>query len=166
MKKLLFFMLFLAAGTATVYPQGDLRLGINVGLPVGDADDFTSFQLGADFSYLFNVAEGFDVGPMIGYSHFFGEEVDLGGGMGSMDFDDIQFLPIAASGRFNLAETFFLGADLGYAVGINDGNDGGFYYRPKVGFDLVGVGLIASYSGVSVDGGSFSSINLGIEFGL
>lgn len=156
-------MAFLIAGM-TSYAQGNLRLGINVGLPVGDVDELYSFDLGADLSYMFGTESGFSVGPMVGYSHFFGKTMDTG--FGEVDLDDVSFLPIAASGRIGLSESFFLGADIGYALGITEDVDGGFYYRPKLGFDLFGLGLIASYSGVSMDGGSFSSVNLGVEFGL
>jgi len=72
---------------------------------------------------------------------------------------------VAASARLGIA-LVFVGADLGYALGINDGNDGDFYYRPKVGINLVGLSLIASYSGISVSGGTLSSVNLGTEFGF
>ena len=155
MKKLLLFMAVALWGINPSFSQSDLTLGVNVGIPTGDVSDFTDFHLGADLSYLMGPTDGFQIGPMVGYSRFFVEEVD-----------DIQFLPIAASGRILLSEAFFLGADLGYALGVSDGNDGGFYYRPKLGFSLFGLGLIASYSGISMDGGSFSSINLGMEFRL
>lgn len=92
---------------------------------------------------------------MVGYNHFFGED----------DFDDIQFLPVAATARLGLA-VLELGLDLGYAIGLSDGNDGGFYYRPKVGFSFFGIGLIGSYTGISVDGGTYSSVNIGAEFRL
>ena len=103
------------------------------------------------------------VGPMVGYSHFFGDS----GNDGPIEWevDDAQFVPVAASGRFNLL-SLALGLDLGYAIGLNDGNDGGFYYRPQVGFSLGRLGLIASYQGISMDGGNISSVNLGLEFGL
>lgn len=164
MKKFLCTIIFLAAGFTSSYAQGDIRLGIHAGLPVGDAADISSFGLGADVAYLVGLGDTFQVGPMVGYNHFFGEEVDLGG-MGSFEMDDIQFLPLAATARFGLAG-LELGADLGYAIGLNDGNDGGFYYKPKVGFSLFGLGLIASYTGISVEGGTFSSVNIGAEFRL
>ncbi len=139
------------------YGQG-FKAGLNVGIPTGDVSDSYNLQVGADVAYMFEVADRLNVGPMLGYMNFFPEDSDI--------MDNGQFLPIAASGRFGLTEAFFLGADLGYGVGITDGLDGGFYYRPQVGYDFGLVGLIASYSGVIVDGGSWSSVNLGVEFGL
>lgn len=82
---------------------------------------------------------------------------------------EVQFLPIAASGRFNASEDFSIGADLGYALGINEGNDGGFYYRPIVGYNLSEKAqLNLSYTGVSIKDADFtwSTINLGVLFSL
>ncbi|AVR46726.1 hypothetical protein C7S20_16445 [Christiangramia fulva] len=157
MKKFIVLVALILCATTSGFSQG-FKAGLNLGIPVGDASDFSNLQFGADVAYLFAVADSFSVGPMLGYSNFFPEDSD--------NFDNIQFLPIAASGRLGVGDAFFLGADLGYAVGIDDGNDGGFYYRPQVGYDFGLIGLIASYSGVSRNGGSISSVNLGIEFGL
>lgn len=159
MKKALFLMMFLFGGML-VHAQGDLRIGVNAGIPVGDADEISGFNLGADAAYLFQVSEGFSVGPMLGFSHYFGKEI------GGFEIDDISFLPIAAAGRLGLGDSFYLGADLGYALALKDGVDGGFYYRPKVGYNLGAMALNLSYAGISVDGGSWATLNVGIEFGL
>lgn len=157
MKKTILLLALACMGFGSAYCQG-LKLGVNAGIPVGDISDFSSFQVGADIAYMIGVAEVASVGPMVGYSHFFiDSEFDA--------VEDAMFLPIAASGRFNLL-SLALGLDLGYALGLNDGNDGGFYYRPQVGFSLGRLGLIASYQGISMDGGSVASVNLGLEFGL
>lgn len=159
MKKILFFISFLLMGFVG-QAQGDLRLGINAGLPVGDADSFTSFNLGADVSYLFGVGDSFSAGPMVGVSHFFGKEEN------GFEVDDITFLPIAATGRIGFNGGFFLGADLGYALGINEGNDGGFYYKPKIGYSFGMMNVNLAYSGISSDGFTTSAITAGVEFDL
>lgn len=156
-KTRLFFVVMLMAMTS-VFAQSDWRLGVNAGIPVGEVDDFSNFQFGADVTYLYDVANILGLGAMVGYSKFFDDN--------DQDLGDAQFLPIAASGRIGFLRGFYLGADLGYAIGLSDGNDGGVYYRPKVGFNLFGLGLIASYSGVNSDGVSYNSINLGLEIGF
>ncbi len=163
MKKIILSIALVLITATSAFSQGNFKVGVNAGLPVGDLEEFTTFHLGADLAYMFGVAETIQLGPMVGYSHFFGDSGEEG--PLSWEVEDIQFVPVALSGRVNLT-SFFLGADLGYALGINDGNDGGFYYRPQVGFNLGKLGLVASYSGVSLDGGSANSVNLGIEFGL
>lgn len=164
MKKI--FLLFLMAlmGFTSAYSQGHFKVGANAGIPVGDASDVANFQLGADIGYMFDAIPLLEVGGMLGYSHFFNDqEVEFG----ELNFqgNDVQFLPVALSARAKLP-TFFVGLDLGYAFGLNDGNDGGFYYRPHVGYDFLMLGLILSYQGISVDGTNIASVNIGAEFSL
>ena len=154
MKKILVLFAFLITCSISSFAQENFKLGGNLGIPVGDADVY-DINYGADLAYLFNVSENFEAGPMLGYTGY------------SVDGESVSFLPIAASGRYIFpASNFFLGADLGYAVGLEDGLDGGFFYRPKLGYNFGLLGVIASYSGISVDGGTFSSVNLGVEFSL
>ena len=161
MKKLVLCIALAIFGFANVNAQG-FKLGANVGIPVGDASDVSSFTIGVDVNYLWEASEAFDAGIAVGFTNNFlkSEWDDYG-------FSDVQFLPIAAAGRFSVSEGFKIGADLGYAIGIDDGNDGGFYYRPMAGFDVSeNIEINLSYSGVSVDGGTWSVISLGIMFGL
>ena len=155
MKKSLFFLFMMLFAVTSAFSQSNFKIGINAGIPVGDVEDLSTFQLGADVAYLYPVSELFSVGGLLGYSYFIGDEVD-----------DFSFLPIAASARFGFENSLFVGADLGYAIGIDDDYDGGFYYRPKVGYSFGSVALIASFAGIAGDGGDVSSVNLGVEFGF
>ncbi len=162
MKKL--FLILMMGLTTSVFCQGNFRFGVNGGIPVGDVEDYSNFHLGADVSYMLNVADVFEVGPMVGYSLYFTED-DFDSSLIDIGSEDLQFLPIAASGRLDL-DRISLGADLGYAIGLNDGNDGGFYYRPLVGYNIGKLGIAVSYEGVSLDGDNINSVNLGFEFKL
>ncbi len=164
MKKLLLLTIFLIFGFTAVQSQSIWKIGINGGIPVGDIEDISNFQLGLDVAYLYPVSNLFSVGGLAGYSHYFVDDITTA--QGTISGDDLSFLPIAASARFGFENSLFVGADLGYAIGIDDGNDGGFYYRPKVGYSLGPLVIIASFSGISVDGGDASSVNLGVEFGF
>ncbi|QBA63659.1 outer membrane beta-barrel protein [Muriicola soli] len=164
MKKVLFTAFLFVAGLSLQAQEGP-SIGINAGIPTGDASDFSGFSLGIDFTYLWSVSDKFDAGAAVGFSNAFGKEIETG--LGSIEIDDIQFLPVAAAGRVHLTEDFSAGVDLGYAVGINDGNDGGFYYRPMVGYSLnEKLGLSLSYTGISLDGGDWNTINLGLMMAL
>ncbi len=165
MKKV-FIMAIAALGfTFGAQAQEGLSAGINLGLPVGDAGDVSGFNVGADFSYLSEISDDFLAGGTIGYSHFFGKKITEGSI--EIEFDDIMFLPIAASGKYMVSEDFSIGADLGYALGLKDGVDGGFYYRPRVAHKIADtIELNLSYSGISVDNGTWSTLNLGVMFQL
>ncbi|MEZ4802751.1 MAG: hypothetical protein R2797_08245 [Gelidibacter sp.] len=157
MKKLMLIAAFAVFGLSNVNAQ-DFRVGANVGLPMGDIKDYSSVNIAVDVSYLWNVSEEFDAGLTAGYSTYLGKD----------GADALGFLPIAAAGRFNVSEDFTIGADLGYAIGINpSGLDSGFYYAPKVQYGVSeSVDLVLAYKGISVNGVSISSLNLGVEFKL
>jgi opacity protein-like surface antigen len=161
MKKLLLSAVIAVFAIANVNAQ-DFNLGVNLGLPLGDIKDAYTLNIGVEANYLWEVSEEFKLGVAAGYSHYLGDSV------GGFDVDDAGFLPIAAAGRLNLSEDFTLGVDLGYAIGISpSGNDGGFYYAPKVQYGVSeSLDIVLAYKGTSVDGGTFSSINLGVEFAL
>jgi hypothetical protein len=164
MKKAILLLGFFVFGVQSSFSQGDFVLGVNVGLPTGDVKDYSNFDVGADVAYLFGLAEIVKVGPTAGYMHFFsedGEDDDL-----SFEESDFQFIPVGAAGRVDL---IFLvaGLDLGYAIGVNDGNDGGFFYRPKIGFSLAMLNIVASYTNISIeDNFNVSTFNIGLEFEL
>ena len=134
----------------------DFRAGISAGLPVGDASNFTSVALSGDLAYLIPVSEVVSIGPSIGYSAYLKE---------NSNGNSISFLPIAAAGRFNVSDRFTVGADLGYGVGLNEGNDGGFYYAPKLQYGVIEpMDIVLAYRGVANDGNNFSNVSIGVEF--
>jgi hypothetical protein len=167
MKKLLIvaFVTIMGVGAANAQ-EGILNGGLNVGVPTGDANDFYGLTLGAELNYMYPVADGFTLGPSIQYSHFFGKDVEVLGGS-SIEVSDASFLPISGAARFNVSDKFVVGANLGYAVGLSDGLDGGFYYRPLVGYKIGDTTqLNLSYSGITNDGVDVNNISLGVMFGI
>ena len=164
MKKLLFIALlvgFVNFGNA----QGVFKIGANVGLTAADASDISDVAIGADVYYYFaNPDAFFNIGATAGFRNFFGKEFESGGE--SYDVDDAQFLPIAAAGRFTILSTLYAGADVGYAIGISDFLDGGFYLRPVVGIDIANaIEIFLAYDHIS-DAGDWGYLNAGILFEL
>ena len=162
---------FAFAGTAQ---EGRFKAGVDVGLPMGDIEDSASFNLGANAAYVWNVGEGFDAGVGVSYNTYFAKEYDIMGT--TYKADNANFLPIYGTANYSFTENIFAGADLGYAVGLTDGIDGGFYYQPKVGYQtemfevFIGYKGLMSSSEVVTPIGTissdtvFSSINLGFNY--
>lgn len=141
MKKLILSAALAAFGLVAGNAQDSgFEAGAYVGIPVADVGDGSSVNVGATVAYYFNVAEGFKIGGLVGYDHFIAKD----------NAEDAGFIPITASAKFNFTESFFAGADLGYAIGISDGaGDGGFLYRPRVGYSTSMVDIYAFYKGIS-----------------
>jgi hypothetical protein len=146
----------------------EFNAGLHLGLPVGDASDLYTFNLTLDVTALWEVTEDFEAGITTGLSYNFGDEVES-----PLDIfppvmvsvDDALFLPIAGTARYEITEAFTLGVDLGDAIGLApSGNDGGFYFAPRAQYDIADdLDIVLSYRGISNDG-TFSVLNLGVEY--
>ncbi|WPR70046.1 hypothetical protein SLW70_08790 [Flavobacterium sp. NG2] len=145
--------------------SGSFKVGAHVGLPTGDIKDWYSLNLGADVAYVWSVSDKFQAGVTTGYTTYIGKTFDLPGG-GSFKPENASFIPIAATAQFGIATDWFLGADLGYAIGVNDGNDGGFLYQPKIGYHGDTFEVYFGYKGIANDGSTASSVNVGVNFKL
>ncbi|MEL6303395.1 MAG: hypothetical protein AAGL29_07175 [Bacteroidota bacterium] len=169
MKKLFLFVVFASIGVLTLSAQTDrtnFRAGFHAGLPVGDAADFSSFSIGVDLNYHWGVSKTLDFGFATGFINAFGKTETVSGDFIEieLDFEDVQFLPIAGSTRIFITPDFKFGGDIGYAIGINEGNDGGFYYAPMVGVQISGTTEIAlSYRAVDNEG-TFGIVTAGVLF--
>ena len=142
--------------------DGGFRVGLHAGIPMGDAKDIYSVNFGADVAYMWPVAENFLAGATTGYSYYSGKSYDTGFGEVKVNG---AFIPVAATGQYTIADKLFLGVDLGYAIYVGDSDgDGGFLYQPKIGYDLGKVDIALSYKGISVSGGTVSSVNLSAAY--
>lgn len=158
MKKLILVM---ALAVVSFSANAQFNAGVNIGIPTGDLEPVTSFVYGAEVNYMYQVSDDFQVGPSLSFVNFSGKSV------GGISFGDASFLPIAAAGRFSASESFTLGADIGYGIGVNSGNNGGFYYRPMVGYNVSDSIMVQlHYSGVSSNGATAANIGAGVMFAL
>lgn len=159
MKKILLVAVIALFSFNYAYSQeGALKVGGSLSFPVSDLGDATNFGLQLNGSYLFNIEGHLEAGPMASLQPYFAKKHGK----------NFWFMPIGGEARYNL-NSFFVGVDLGYGIGIApSGNNGGFFYRPKVGYNLgdPNMAVILSYSGTSVKGGTAAAINLGVEFTL
>lgn len=162
MKKVLitFVLAFLGMG---LYAQKGMKLGIHGGLPLDEFQDQLSLVAGVDLGYRWGLSEVIDLGVMVGFVNGFPEKYDQE--LFAEDLPNIQFMPLAASIRFWTSNSFSFGGDVGQAIGINDGNEGGLYYRPTIAY-LMGAQteVNLSYTGIALDGTTWSTINLGVLY--
>ncbi|WP_179367638.1 outer membrane beta-barrel protein [Winogradskyella forsetii] len=139
-------------------------IGLNGGVTTGDYEDIYSSNIGLDLYYLYGISEKFYLGGSTGFANYFGEDVNIPG-LGEVEFDDAQFIPVAGSFRFSPFSNFAVGADVGYAIGVNDGNDGGFYASPRATYFLADkFPVFAGYRLIDLDGESLGSIQFGIGY--
>lgn len=155
--------------------QGGVEGGFAFGLPVGDARFVVASNFVFELGYLYDVTDKILIGGKGGYSIMIGEEVfftDF-----SQDAPDQNYLTMAVAGLFEVADRFWLGADLGWGFGANgfDQNDqrfgipidnvDGFYLSPRLRYHFSPrFGLEAAYRSILIDDYDASSVTAGVVF--
>jgi hypothetical protein len=160
-KKIFIVFCLLLAGLSVA--QEGFKVGLHGSVPVGDNQEITSLAVGVETGYMFALGESADLGAMVGFINGFPEKYNQE--PGDPDLPNVQFLPLAASVRVWPSNSLSVGGELGMAVGLNDGNDGGLYYKPIIGY-LMGAQteVNLSFTGIKVDDMEWATINLGILY--
>lgn len=140
--------IFLAAAIAVfgfTQAQEGFKLGAHIGVPTTDNSSFT---LGLDAAYRWNIAKGFDLGVATGYSHYIAKSYDYQGR--SYKGDDFGFIPVAVSGKYSFPQApIGVGLDLGYVISTTDNINGGLYAFPKFFYNMPTGELYLGYQSVS-----------------
>jgi len=162
MKNVLMLFTFFSIAMGISAQEG-LKVGIQGGLPIDDFNDEVSLVVGVDVGYMWALGEVVDLGIAAGFLNGFAESFHSD--VVLTDLPNVQFVPLAASVRVWPSNSFSFGVDVGNAFGINEGNDGGLYYRPIIGY-LFGpqTEINLSYTAVDLDNRKWTTVNLGFLF--
>ncbi|WP_291868861.1 hypothetical protein [Maribacter sp.] len=137
---LLFTFVTLALSAQRNVDRTNFRAGLNGGAILGDFSDDYSFGLGLDMYHHWGVSKAMDIGVTAGFFNAFGEKEVINNGSSTLEteFANLQYVPIGASLRIYPGKNvgFKFGGDIGYVLGINEGNEGALYFRPSLGIDL------------------------------
>ncbi|HQA73115.1 hypothetical protein [Flavobacterium sp.] len=167
MKKLFLFIglvsinfIFAQQNEIDITPNNSwLKAGITAGIPVGDASNFSTFNLGLDLrgQYLFN--PNFGIGLASGYTHYFAKN----------DFDDFGIIPVAGFARYYFTKSgIFIGTDLGYGFLSNvDNNEGGMYLNPHLGYHNRDWNIYAFYQNtIAQNNTNLQSVGVGVTYNI
>ncbi|MEM6359659.1 MAG: outer membrane beta-barrel protein [Bacteroidota bacterium] len=138
-------------------------VGLTGGIVIGDFEDAYSSNIGVEAVYFYGLTDRISIGASTGFTNYFGDDFTEAGI--TTEVDDAQFIPLTGSFRFSPFPKFFVGGDIGYAIGINDGNDGGFYASPRANYLIADKFIVnAGYRLIDLDGGSLGAIQFGIGY--
>ncbi|HET8736508.1 MAG TPA: hypothetical protein VFM69_07905 [Pricia sp.] len=156
--------LFLGAlAMYTAHSQEGFKIGAQAGLPLGEYNDRIGVVVGADMGYSWAPGKVVDLGIKAGFIHGFAERFNVG--TVRIKLPSIQFAPMAATLRIWPTRSFSFGGEVGHAFGLNEGNEGGFYYRPQIGFQTGPQSeLNLSYTAIDHDNETWSTVTLGYVY--
>ncbi|MEZ4853309.1 hypothetical protein [Flavobacterium sp.] len=167
MKKILSIIAFVFCGTffsqnneIEITPDNSwLKLGIVAGIPVGDASDVASFNLGIDARGQYLVNPNVGIGIASGYVHYFEKD----------DFESFGVVPLAAFARYYFQpQGLFFGLDLGYGFlsGIED-NSGGLFLNPHIGYHNRDWNVYGYFQNTSADNDvTIQSVGVGVTYNI
>jgi len=143
--------------------QEGFKIGAQAGLPIGEINDQIGVVVGADVGYAWAPNKIFDLGIKAGFIHGFPEKFKSE--IVTVELPSVQFAPVAATLRVWPGKVFSFGGEVGHALGLNEGNDGGFYYRPQFGIQTGPQSEINfSYTVIDGDGAQWSTLTLGYVY--
>lgn len=169
MKKLILSSCLAILGLFSVKAQEGLIGSVHLGIPTGDASDYFGANVGGGVSYLYPVMENLHLGGYAGLEIFTGKDIPNTG----TKVKGLTLLPIAASGQYDFNESFFAGADLGFALSLSKDYDGGLFFQPKGGWQNPFMQIYVFYKTISSgndkpavykDFSSVSTIGLGAAY--
>ncbi|MBN9297080.1 MAG: hypothetical protein J0I41_08710 [Filimonas sp.] len=138
-----------------------LKVGANVGVPVGNASNYSNFTLGLDVKGQVLETSHIGLGIATGYNHYFAKD----------GFKDFGTIPLGAFIRvYPASKGFFAGVDGGYSfVTGYDNAKGGAYIKPQIGYHNYDWNIFGYYSNVfrsDANGGGIGSIGVGATYNI
>ncbi|MCG2612396.1 hypothetical protein LZZ90_12850 [Flavobacterium sp. SM15] len=135
------------------------KAGITAGVPVGDASDVSSFNLGLDLRGQHMVTRNIGIGIASGYNHYFAKD----------DFEDFGMIPLAGHIRYYfMPKGLFFGTDVGYGFLTNvDNNKGGLYLNPQIGYHNYDWNIYGYYQNTFTENNfNLQSVGLGVTYNI
>ena len=148
---------FSSAQTSKSSNVGKFSIGLEAGLPIGDASDVYNFVIGASFKYEHPVAQNLYVTGSLGYNAFLTKSEFKDAGAKS----SYGFIPLKAGLKYYIQDGFFAEGQLGVVFSTESGGGSAFAYAPGIGYSFNGgfeAGL--SYEGCPKDGVTTSQMGL------
>jgi hypothetical protein len=151
MKKILLFSALLCAFSSKLFAQtstasssdaGRLSIGIDAGLPVGNAHDAYSLAIGGDLKYSHPVSTNLSISLSGGYTELIGKDFNYSYTNGSTSIalggrvNNLGVVPVKVGIRYG-TNGFFGEAQFGAAF-ISQGGGTAFAYSPGIGYAFDG----------------------------
>lgn len=138
-----------------------LKLGAHVGLPVGNAANYSAVAAGIELKGQLMETNHLGIGLTTGYNHFFPKS----------GYKGLGTLPLGAFIRlYPQSSGFFAGLDGGYSFVTGLANaTGGAYLRPQLGYHNFSWNVFAFYNNIfrsDVNGGGIATAGIGATYNI
>jgi hypothetical protein len=138
-----------------------LKLGANLGVPVGNASNYSALAAGVELKGQLMETRNLGIGLTTGYNHYFPKSGSKGFGT----------LPLGAFVRvYPESKGFFAGVDGGYSFVTEVANaTGGVYVRPQLGYHNFDWNIFGFYNNIfrsDLNGRDIGTVGIGATYNL
>jgi hypothetical protein len=156
------------AFTATAQNQNasKLSVGLDLGVPTGQANQIFDFVAGGSLKFETPVSNAFNFTLTAGYSSFAVKSEYSG------EIENGQYIPLEVGGKYYFNKMFYFEGDVGVSINVNSNYDGtrpAFIYAPALGVTLPtqngnAFDLGLRYEGRAESGGTVSQVALRVAY--
>ena len=141
MKKTLLTLIILIGVTLNSFAQkadgSKFSIGIEAGLPVGDASNISSYAIGASLKYSHPIADKTYFTASGGYTYFpYKNDIKIAlTGLG-LDKSGEGFVPVKLGVKYFITDVFYGEGQVGAAISTESDGSTGFAYSPGIGLQF------------------------------
>ena len=150
------------ATTATPSPW-HLSIGIEPGIPTGNATDISSFEIGGTARLQYNADKSFAVMLTAGYYDFMGKTDPNNS---SVKFTSLEMVPVKVGAKYYAAPMFYIDGEAGFGFDMNYENHTKLILSPGIGYDSGSLDIGLRYENYSGNNNSFGLIGLRVAYGF
>lgn len=153
--------LFAQNATEVTRTNSWFKIGLNAGVPVGKASNYSSFLAGLELKGQLMETKNWGIGATTGYSHYFVK----------MNMSSFGAIPLGGFVRYYPnREGIFAGVDAGYSFLVGKSvSNGGMFLKPQIGYHNYNWNYFAYFNNIfraNNKGGSIGNVGIGATYNI
>jgi hypothetical protein len=157
----LFFTTNVKAQSASTPPDPwRLGIGVEAGIPTGNAHDISNFEAGGTVRLQYDVGSNFAYTLTSGFYNFFGKQIPNT----DADYSSLGIVPLKAGIKAFFAPNLYFGAEAGAGFETNAGGSTKLILSPALGFANKTWDVGARYENFSGQGNSYGLVGLRVAY--
>lgn len=142
-----------------------LSLGLEAGIPTGNATDISNFEIGGTGRLQYNTSATFAVMLTSGYYNMIGKSV---AGSSSVKYPSLGMVPVKVGVKYYAAPSFYIDGEAGFGFDTSYENHTKLIVSPGIGYEGGPVDIGLRYENYSGNNNSFGLVGLRVaySFGL
>jgi len=160
----IFFTTTVKAQTTTTAPNPwRFGIGLEGGIPTGNANNTSNFELGGTARLQWDASDHFAWTLTSGYYNFFGKD-NVATPAGTINYSSYGLVPVKLGIKAFFAPKFYFGAEAGAGFETASGGDTKLILSPALGFANRTWDIGARYENFSGQGNSYGLVGLRIAY--